>query len=155
LLGKWRAEQGGKARFPTIPVFTYGEQIEFSIAEPGKFGSRALNYTAFAWGINEKNQLHSEYGFMSVRTGTSEVSLTTVMNNGFVTVEEGRAFGQSLRLKLQDIGRISFSRDLPVKDMTRNYRRIGSDQLEHTIEMETLTHGMQEHLFVRYKKIFP
>lgn len=92
---------------------------------------------------------------MSVRSGTDEVSLTTVMNNGFVTVESGRAFGNTLRLRLQDIGRISFSRDLPVHDMVRNFRLITATTLEHTVEMETLTHGMQEHLFIQYKKVFP
>ena len=45
LIGRWRSEGSGKARFPTIPVFTYGEQIEFTIAEASKTGPRALNYT--------------------------------------------------------------------------------------------------------------
>ena len=37
----------GKARFPTIPVFTYGEQLDISIAEPpiGDRPIRSLNYT--------------------------------------------------------------------------------------------------------------
>lgn len=39
------------------------------------------------------------------------------MNNGFTTVEEGRVRGQQLKLRLVDIGRISFSRDLPVHNV--------------------------------------
>lgn len=45
LVGRWRSEFGGKAKFPTIPVFTYGEQIDFTISEKPVFGLRSLNYT--------------------------------------------------------------------------------------------------------------
>ncbi|KHJ96358.1 hypothetical protein OESDEN_03679 [Oesophagostomum dentatum] len=45
LVGKWRSEQDGKAIFPTIPVFTYGEEIEISIPSDILRAQRALNYT--------------------------------------------------------------------------------------------------------------
>ncbi|PAV61920.1 hypothetical protein WR25_19038 [Diploscapter pachys] len=116
LVGKWRSEHGGKAIFPTIPKFTFGEQIEFSIPDDTLQAAKALNYTAFAWSINEKDELHSEYGYISVKRNTHDVALTTVMNNGFVTVEEGPVTTNRIRFRLKDIGRISFSRDLPVHD---------------------------------------
>uniref|UniRef100_A0A914WAZ9 THAP4-like heme-binding beta-barrel domain-containing protein n=1 Tax=Plectus sambesii TaxID=2011161 RepID=A0A914WAZ9_9BILA len=155
LVGKWRSEHGGKAVFPTIPVFTYGEELDFSLTDEKQSGVPALNYTAFAWGINEKNELHSEYGFVTVRPGSRDVALNTVMNNGFVTVEEGKVEGRNIRFRLQDIGRISFSRDLPVHDVIRHWTLLDSDTLEARLEMETLTHGLQEHTFIRYKKIYP
>lgn len=30
LIGRWRSEFSGKAFFPTIPKFTYGEELNFS-----------------------------------------------------------------------------------------------------------------------------
>lgn len=40
------------------------------------------NFRAFSWAVNQQDALHSEYGCLHVKTGTSQVSLTTVMNNG-------------------------------------------------------------------------
>jgi hypothetical protein len=45
LVGRWRSEFGGKAHFPGIPDFTYGEQVDFAISQPSKTGPPALNYT--------------------------------------------------------------------------------------------------------------
>ena len=39
--------------------------------------------------------------------------------------------------------------------MVREIRLIDSGTLEHSLKMETTTHSMQEHLFVRYKKVYP
>ncbi|VDM29529.1 unnamed protein product [Toxocara canis] len=88
LIGIWRSEAGGKAVFPTIPVFTYGEQVEISLPDGEMRGLKALNYTAFAWDINNRDELHSECGYIAVKPRTKQVALTTVMNNGeppFVT----------------------------------------------------------------------
>lgn len=141
--------------FPTIPKFTYGEEIQFSLSDPHMNASKALNYTlvftvsvalivrfsAFAWSVNDNEELHSENGYLTIRDGSKQAALTTVMNNGsffntflttlrvsqpcffttvpgFVTVEEGPAGGSRLKLRLVDIGRISFSRDLPVHDVS-------------------------------------
>jgi hypothetical protein len=71
---------------------------------------------SFAWTVNDQKELHSEYGFLAV--SREKVALTTVMSNGFTTVEEGTINGQSVTLKLVDIGRISFSRDLPVHNVS-------------------------------------
>ncbi|PAV87768.1 hypothetical protein WR25_03799 isoform A [Diploscapter pachys] len=153
LVGKWRSEHGGKAIFPTIPKFTFGEQIEFSIPDDTLQAAKALNYTAFAWSINEKDELHSEYGYISVKRNTRDVALTTVMNNGFVTVEEGPVTTNRIRFRLKDIGRISFSRDLPVHDLIREWTLLDKNTLQARLMMETLTHGMQEHTFIRYNRI--
>ncbi|EPB65096.1 hypothetical protein ANCCEY_15841, partial [Ancylostoma ceylanicum] len=45
LVGKWRSEHGGKAIFPTIPKFTYGEEVDISIPDDALQAQRALNYT--------------------------------------------------------------------------------------------------------------
>uniref|UniRef100_A0AC34FTV5 THAP4-like heme-binding beta-barrel domain-containing protein n=1 Tax=Panagrolaimus sp. ES5 TaxID=591445 RepID=A0AC34FTV5_9BILA len=203
LIGIWRSEHGGKAVFPTIPKFTYGEQIEFSLTDSHTTASKSLNYTAFAWGINDRDELHSENGYLTVREGTNEVAafawgindrdelhsengyltvregtnevaLTTVMSNGFVTIEEGPVKSNQIRLRVVDIGRISFSRDLPVHDLVREWTLLDSQTLQARLDirdlpvhdlvrewtlldsqtlqarldMSTLTHGMQEHTFI-------
>ncbi|CAI4233413.1 unnamed protein product [Auanema sp. JU1783] len=155
LVGKWRSEHGGKAIFPTIPKFTYGEEIEFSIPDDIMQSQKALNYTAFAWSINDKDELHSENGYLSVKPNTREVALSTVMNNGFVTIEEGPISSNQIRFRLKDIGRISFSRDLPVHDLVREWTLLDKNTLQARLTMETLTHGMQEHTFIRYSRIAP
>uniref|UniRef100_A0A8R1TVV6 DUF1794 domain-containing protein n=1 Tax=Onchocerca volvulus TaxID=6282 RepID=A0A8R1TVV6_ONCVO len=155
LIGIWRAESGGKAIFPTIPVFTYGEQLDFSLPTSNLKALQALNYTAFAWDMNNHEELHSEYGFITIKPNTKEVAMSTVMNNGFVMIEQGPLRGKSMKLVLQDIGRISFSRDLPVHGTIREIRLLDSDTLEQRFLMETLTHRMQVHTFIRYKKIYP
>uniref|UniRef100_A0AC35U506 ShKT domain-containing protein n=1 Tax=Rhabditophanes sp. KR3021 TaxID=114890 RepID=A0AC35U506_9BILA len=155
LVGIWRSEHDGKVTFPTIPRFTYGEQIEISIPDDQLIATKALNYSASAWSINDHEELHTESGYLAVKPGTNFVSLTTVMSNGFVTVEEGQASTNHLKLRLHDIGRISFSRDLPVHDVIREWTLLDSHTLEARLDMETLTHRMQEHTFIRYKKIFP
>lgn len=155
LVGIWRAETGGKAIFPTIPVFTYGEQIEFSLPDDAMKALKALNYSAFAWDMNHHDALHSEYGYLAVNPLSQDIALTTVMDNGFVTIEEGAMTGRTIKFILKDIGRISFSRDLPVHGMIREWRLLDSNTFEHRLFMETLTHPMQMHTLIVYKKIYP
>lgn len=81
--------------------------------------------------------------------------MNTVMSNGFVTIEEGRVASNQIRFRLVDIGRISFSRDLPVHDLIREWTLVNSKTLESRLDMETLTHGMREHTIITYTKIFP
>ncbi|VDK67916.1 unnamed protein product [Litomosoides sigmodontis] len=64
----------------------------------------------------EAKEMHKEYGFLSVvdNSGTNLISLNTVMSNGFITLEEGDEDDLSIKLRMKQIGRISFSHDLPV-----------------------------------------
>ncbi|KAK6035173.1 hypothetical protein COOONC_27323 [Cooperia oncophora] len=75
--------------------------------------------------------------------------------SGFVTVEEGPIKGSQIKFQLKDVGRISFSRDLPVHDLVREWTLLDKNTLQARLNMETLTHGMQEHTFIRYHKIAP
>jgi hypothetical protein len=43
LIGRWKSDFGGKADFPTIPKFTYGEELDFSLAT--RMNIPVLNYT--------------------------------------------------------------------------------------------------------------
>lgn len=44
-LGIWKSDHGGKANFPTIPVFTYGEEVEFAIGDDNTQFPALINYT--------------------------------------------------------------------------------------------------------------
>ncbi|KAI6191971.1 hypothetical protein M3Y97_00285600 [Aphelenchoides bicaudatus] len=158
LIGIWRSEHDGKAFFPTIPRFTYGEQLEIKL--PGlQFNSRpALNYSAFAWAMNggrlSNEELHSELGYLSM-ADNGRFALSTVMSNGFATVEEGELHNQTLRFRLLQIGRITFGHDLPVKDLIREWRLVTPTILEARLAMQTIDHHMLDHTSIVYRKIFP
>uniref|UniRef100_A0A1I7XZF0 ShKT domain-containing protein n=1 Tax=Steinernema glaseri TaxID=37863 RepID=A0A1I7XZF0_9BILA len=154
LIGRWRSEFGGKAVFPTIPKFTYGEELDISLSKDGK-GLPTLNYTAFAWDVNDMVELHQENGFITVKNGTNLVSMTTVMSNGFSAVEEGEEEGNSIKFFMRRIGRISFSRDLPVRRMIRDWILLDENHLESRLSMATITHRMMDHTSIIYTRIYP
>ncbi|EYC43029.1 hypothetical protein Y032_0506g2682 [Ancylostoma ceylanicum] len=164
MVGRWRSEFGGKAFFPTIPKFTYGEQIDISISDITRRGKPSLNYTAFAWDISvpetELVEIHSENGYISVnhdeKAEVDIISLTTAMSNGFMTVEEAEAGPNQLRFKLIRIGRISFSHDSAVRLMFREWTLLDEQHFESRLLMTTtVTRRLMEHTTVIYKKIYP
>ncbi|KAI6242619.1 Metridin ShK toxin and Domain of unknown function DUF1794 domain containing protein [Aphelenchoides fujianensis] len=156
LVGIWRSEHGGKGDRERLSAFRYGEQLEFAISDKHMSATPALNYTAFAWTVNQHDEeLHSETGYLTIRPGTHEAAMTTVMSNGFVTVEEGPVRSNQIRFRLVDIGRISFSRDLPVHDLIREWTLVDSRTLESRLDMSTLTHPLIQHTTIIYTKVFP
>uniref|UniRef100_A0A0R3RJ63 ShKT domain-containing protein n=1 Tax=Elaeophora elaphi TaxID=1147741 RepID=A0A0R3RJ63_9BILA len=154
LIGKWCSEFGGKAVFPTIPTITYGGEIHFYLI---------TNYRGIAWDIWDAKEMHEEYGFLSVfnNNGTNLISLNAVMNNGrncfgFVTVEEGKEREFSIELYTQQIGRISFSHDLPVLRMSRSWTLLDATHLEARLSISTVTrHEIMEHATIVYDRIYP
>uniref|UniRef100_A0AC35U8N8 ShKT domain-containing protein n=1 Tax=Rhabditophanes sp. KR3021 TaxID=114890 RepID=A0AC35U8N8_9BILA len=153
LIGKWRSEFGGKVDFPTIPIFTYGEELDFRICNLKTRPS--LNYTAFAWDAYDKDELHTENGYVTANNNGTNVALTTVMSNGFATVEEGTYKDNSIEFRLQRIGRVNFSRDLPVRMTVRSWILVNETHLESSVVMSTQTHPMILHTTITYVKIYP
>ncbi|EFO20397.2 hypothetical protein LOAG_08091 [Loa loa] len=158
LIGKWRSEFGGKAVFPTIPKATYGEEVDFKLITKGDRVLDVLNYSAIAWDSWDGKEIHSEYGFLSVvnNNGSDLVSLNAVMSNGFITIEEGEERGLSIELRMQRIGRISFSHDLPVLRMSRSWTLLDTTHLEARLSISTIIHReMTEHTSIIYDRIYP
>jgi len=155
LVGKWRGEFSGKVFWPTIPTMNYGEELIVEEAPVAKSsGVKFLNFSARAWSHTTKDQLHDEWGFMTVNDN-GNVTLMTTGNNGFTTYEEGWVEGQQLVLRLKKIGRISFSRDLPVEDIERRFKRLDKTYLEQALRMRTATHpknGLLDHTIIIYEK---
>ncbi|CAJ0578700.1 unnamed protein product, partial [Mesorhabditis spiculigera] len=159
LIGKWRSEFGGKAFFPTIPRFTYGEEMSVKlthhIVQPP-----TLNYTAFAWDASDENitELHSENGYIAAEMPTENstlVYLTTAMSNGFMTVEIGDVQENAVKFKLRKIGRISFSHDSAVRLMFREWTLLDENRLEARLIMATtVTRSLMEHTSIIYKRVY-
>ncbi|EYC31978.1 hypothetical protein Y032_0003g1338 [Ancylostoma ceylanicum] len=79
----------------------------------------------------------------------------TIASASFTTYEVGKVAHHKLVLTLKDIGRISFSRDLPVEDLRRTFIRHDDRYMEQVIEMRTATHpksGYLEHTRVIYTR---
>ncbi|PIC42180.1 hypothetical protein B9Z55_009343 [Caenorhabditis nigoni] len=165
MVGRWRSEFGGKAFFPTIPKFTYGEQVDITIADNAEDArTPLLNYTAFAWDINmpdgDPTEIHSENGYIAIDYDKEQekeyVSLNTAMSNGFMTIEEGESGPNQVKFRLQRIGRISFSHDSAVRIMFREWTLLDENRLEARLLMTTtITRRLMEHTAVIYKKIYP
>ncbi|CAJ0941187.1 unnamed protein product, partial [Mesorhabditis belari] len=159
LIGKWKSEFGGKAFFPTIPKFTYGEEIDIKmthhIVQPP-----TLNYTAFAWDASDENitELHSESGYIAPKLSPQNFTqyyLTTAMSNGFMTVESGEVGENAIKFRLRKIGRISFSHDSAVRLMFREWTLLDENRLEARLLMTTtVTRHLMEHTSIIYKRIF-
>uniref|UniRef100_A0AC34Q7A9 THAP4-like heme-binding beta-barrel domain-containing protein n=1 Tax=Panagrolaimus sp. JU765 TaxID=591449 RepID=A0AC34Q7A9_9BILA len=115
----------------------------------------AVTPIAFAWDNSDLVELHSEHGFISGSSNSSLVAMNTVMSNGFQTIEEGHEKGNSIRFLLRRIGRINFSRDLPVRYMVRDWTLLNETFLESSVYMATTTHPMMLHTQIIYKKIYP
>jgi len=116
-------------------------------------GVRFYNFSARAWSHSTKDQLHDEWGFMTI-TDQGNVTLMTTGNNGFTTYEEGWVDGQKMVLRLKKIGRISFSRDLPVEDLERKFSRLDNNYLDQSLRMRTATHpkiGLLDHAVIVYE----
>jgi hypothetical protein len=97
--------------------------------------------SARAFSHSTKDSLHDEWGFMTI-DDVGNVTLMTSGNNGtstrftigmsthpgFTTYEVGTLGDKRLTLELRDIGRISFSRDLPVEAVSSRLNKLG-DQM--------------------------
>ncbi|KAK0397450.1 hypothetical protein QR680_002133 [Steinernema hermaphroditum] len=155
IVGKWRSEFSGKVFWPTVPTMTFGEELMVLEAPMAKSTNvQFLNFSARAWSHSTKDHFHDEWGFITVEP-TGNATLMTAGNNGFTTYEVGQVEPNKMVLVLKDIGRISFSRDLPVEDLRRTFIKHDDTYMEQIIEMRTATHpahGYLEHTRVIYTK---
>ncbi|KAH7697977.1 Protein C52G5.2 [Aphelenchoides avenae] len=155
IMGKWRSEFSGKIFWPTVPTMTFGEELIIQEAPQAKTtGAQFMNFSARAWSHSTKDHFHDEWGFLTV-DANGNATLMTAGNNGFTTYEVGEVKPNRLVLTLKDIGRISFSRDLPVEDLRRTFIKHDDTYMEQILEMRTATHpksGYLEHTRVIYTR---
>lgn len=68
------------------------------------FSHNSSYFSAFAWSVNDKDELHSEYGYLTIQPGTNFASLTTVMNNGEIFWNFTKKIEISINYKLRGEG---------------------------------------------------
>uniref|UniRef100_A0A914HKC0 THAP4-like heme-binding beta-barrel domain-containing protein n=1 Tax=Globodera rostochiensis TaxID=31243 RepID=A0A914HKC0_GLORO len=140
IVGKWRSEFSGKVFWPSIPTMTFGEELVVAEAPLARTaGVQFLNWSARAWSHSTKDHFHDEWGYITVESN-GNATLMTAGNNGFTTYEVGEVKSNKMVLTLKDIGRISFSRDLPVEDLRRTFIKHDDTYMEQVLEMRTATH---------------
>ncbi|CAD6193333.1 unnamed protein product [Caenorhabditis auriculariae] len=143
IMGKWRSEFFRKELIIDEAPVAKSANVQF------------LNFSARAWSHSTKDHFHDEWGYLTVDPA-GNATLMTTGNNGFTTYEVGQVSPNKLVLTLKDIGRISFSRDLPVEDLRRTFIRHDDRYMEQVIEMRTATHpkvGYLEHTRVVYTRL--
>ncbi|KAK3926248.1 Peroxynitrite isomerase THAP4 [Frankliniella fusca] len=146
LLGKWESVEG-KGTFPTIPPFSYGEQIEFT-----SFGQPMVNYSSFSWHPEKKTAMHLESGFLRIKPGTNQVAFLVAHNFGLTTVEEGEVVGNKVSMTSKDITRMSWAKDPAVTKIVRTFELLNDHTLEQVLHMETSSTPLCEHLKIVYKR---
>ncbi|KAK7483195.1 hypothetical protein BaRGS_00025599, partial [Batillaria attramentaria] len=147
LLGRWRAEAGGRGVYPTITSFEYGEELYFfHVGQPN------VQVSFYSWYAESKEPLHREIGFIRIQPGSNKIALVTAHNIGYAEVQEGEVTENELRAETVGINRMSFGKDPSAKKLARVIRRKG-DELEQVVSMETVKTPMTEHLRITYKKV--
>lgn len=147
LLGKWRADKGGKAHYPTMTTMEYGEEVEFfHVGQPN------IQYSFYSWDAEIKKNLHRETGFIRVQPGTNKLAFISAHNVGVAEVQEGEFKENELTVETTGLARLSFGKEPATKKLLRVIRRQG-DQLEQVMSLETTKTPMTEHLRITFKKV--
>ncbi|KAF2073506.1 hypothetical protein CYY_005182 [Polysphondylium violaceum] len=135
LIGKFRGE-GGKGEYPTIPPFTYTEEIDFTAGPPSK---PFIHYQQKTW--NSKGEpLHTESGYLrfpangTIEFVNSEPTGVTEIYQGTLTTPH------TLTLKLTSIARTPTAKSPNTKDVVRVFEFNPTTQTIHsTMDMATDT----------------
>lgn len=148
LMGKWHANSA-QGSFPTMPPFTYEEEVEFYST-----GQPMLNYASFSWNPEKNSPLHSEAGYLRIKLGSPELSFMVAHNFGLTSIEEGQVSGKSITLSSQHISRMSWSKAPAVSKIVRTWTLREDNKLEQVLSMETENTPLSEHLRVLYTKMY-
>ena len=136
LLGTWRGE--GKGVYPTIPGFSYGEEIRF-----WEVGKPFLAYTQRTWSLAEQAPMHAESGYWRPQPdGRLEVVLAHP--TGIAEILEGTVAGPVI-----DVGAKTIARTTSAKDVTglgRRFELVAPGVLRYTVFMAAGGQPLQEHL---------
>ncbi|XP_070173399.1 peroxynitrite isomerase THAP4-like isoform X2 [Littorina saxatilis] len=147
LLGKWRAEGGGKGQYPTIKTFEYGEEVEFfHVGQPN------VQFSLYSWHAESRKPLHREVGFIRIKPDSNKIALMSAHNFGVADIQEGEVKDNELKVETAGIHRMSFSPDPETKKLSRTFQRKG-DKMEQVMYMETSNTPLTEHLRITYSKI--
>lgn len=114
-----------------------------------------FNFSSLSRHPEKQTPMHQERGFLRIKPGTNELAFMVSHNFGLTSHEEGTCdpMKKELVLETMEISRMSFAKPPVVKKFKRFIKLIAPDTLEVTLEMETDSTPLTEHLKAIYTKI--
>lgn len=143
LLGTWKGE--GKGVYPTIPGFSYGEEITFR-----EVGKPFLAYAQRTWSLAEKAPMHAEAGYWRPQPdGGLEVVIAHP--TGIAEILEGTVAGGVIEIAAKTIARTTSAKD--VTGLGRRFELVEPDVLRYTVFMAAVGQPLQEHLAAELRRV--
>jgi hypothetical protein len=139
LLGTWAG--AGHGEYPTIPSFSYLEEVTF-----GHVGKPFLGYGQKTKAADDGRPLHAETGYLRVPS-PGRIELVLAHPTGIAEIQEGTlavtAGVLELELTATSIGLTSSAKD--VTALGRSLR-IDGDELTYTLRLGAVGQRLQHHL---------
>jgi hypothetical protein len=139
LLGTWAG--AGHGEYPTIPSFSYLEEVTF-----GHVGKPFLGYGQKTKAADDGRPLHAETGYLRVPS-PGRIELVLAHPTGITEIQEGTvavtAGVLELELTATSIGLTSSAKD--VTALGRSLR-IDGDELTYTLRLGAVGQRLQHHL---------
>lgn len=142
LMGTWRGQ--GEGRYPTIPDFAYGEEIEF-----GHVGKPFLAYRQRTWALDDRRPLHAEVGYLR-RAVDGTLEWVLAHPTGVAEIELGTLHGTELRFL--DSRLVTSPTAKPVEALTRRVV-VEGDELRYELQMAAVGRELGFHLAATLRRV--